>query len=54
MAAAETRGIQSEGVVACAKHWVDINQEGPGHNGRLSTSSVVSDRANFEMYYRPF
>ena len=40
--------------MACAKHWVDNNQEGPGHNGRLSTSSVVSDRANFEMYYRPY
>ena len=52
MAAAETKGIQSEGVVACAKHWVDNNQEGPGHNGRLSTSSVVDDRSNFELYYR--
>ena len=40
MAAAETVGIMSEGVVACAKHWVDNNQEGPGHNGRLFTSSV--------------
>ena len=54
LAAAETVGIQSEGVVACAKHWVDNNQEGPGHNGRLSTSSVVSDRTNFELYYQPF
>jgi beta-glucosidase len=54
MAAAEVRGIQSEGVVACAKHWADNNQEGPHHNGRLITSSVVSDRANFEMYYKPF
>lgn len=52
MAAAETTGIQSEGVVACAKHWADNNQEGPGHNGRLSTSSLVDDRANFELYYR--
>ena len=25
-----------------------------GHNGRLITSSVVSDRANFELYYPPF
>jgi beta-glucosidase len=54
MAAAEVRGIQGEGVVACTKHWVDNNQEGPAHNGRLITSSVVSDRANFEMYYAPF
>ena len=54
LAAAEVRGIQSEGVVACTKHWADNNQEGPGHNGRLVTSSVVSDRANFELYYQPF
>lgn len=54
MAAAEVRGIQGEGVVACTKHWSDNNQEGPHHNGRLITSSVVSDRANFEMYYAPF
>ena len=54
MAAAEVRGIQSEGVVACAKHWADNNQEGPHHNGRLITSSVVSDRTNFELYYAPF
>lgn len=54
MAAAETKGIQSQGVVACAKHWADNNQEGPGHNGRLSTSSLVDDRANFELYYRNF
>ena len=27
---------------------------GPNHNGRLITSSVVSDRANFELYYAPF
>ena len=54
MAAAEVRGIQAEGVVACVKHWVDNNQEGPGHNGRLITSSEVGDRANFELYFEPF
>ena len=54
LAAAEVRGIQSEGVVACAKHWADNNQEGPHHNGRLITSSAVSDRTNFELYYAPF
>ena len=43
-------------ICACTgvKHWVDNNQEGPHHNGRLITSSVVSDRTNFELYYPPF
>ena len=54
MAAVEIKGIQSEGVVACAKHWVDNNQEGPHHNGRLDTSSNVGERANYELYYVPF
>ena len=54
MAAASVAGIQSEGVVACAKHWVDNNQEGPLHNGRLDTSSNVGGRANRELYYAPF
>ena len=39
---------------AGTKHWVDNNQEGPLHNGRLITSSVVNDRTNFELYYQPF
>jgi hypothetical protein len=49
MAASEIKGIQSEGVVACAKHWIDNNQEGPHHNGRLDTSSSVGERANYEL-----
>lgn len=51
---AEIIGIQREGVIACAKHFVDNNAEGPGHNGRLSTSSVVGERAQHELYYKPF
>ena len=54
LAAAEVRGVQSEGVVACVKHWADNNQEGPGHNGRLVTSSDVDDRTNAELYFAPF
>ena len=54
LAAAEVDGIQSEGVVACVKHWVDNNAEGPGHNGRLSTSSVVDRRVQHELYFQPF
>lgn len=48
------QGIQSEGVVACAKHFVDNNQEGPGHNGRLNANALVSPRAQRELYYPPF
>ena len=51
---AEVEGIQSEGVVACVKHWVDNNQEGPGHNGRLEVSSAVPARAQHELYHAPF
>ena len=54
MVAAAVRAAQAEGVVACAKHWVNNNHEGPLHNGRLSTSSVVSERTNNELYYAPF
>ena len=34
MAFAVVEGIQSEGVVACAKHFLNNNQEGPGRNGQ--------------------
>ncbi len=54
MASAEIAGIQGEGVVACAKHWIDNNQEGPSHNGRLDASANVGERANRELYYQPF
>jgi beta-glucosidase len=54
LAHAEVLGIQSEHVVANAKHFADNSQEGPGHNGRLTTSSVVGARAQHELYYAPF
>lgn len=54
MVFAEVHGIQSEGVVAVAKHFIGNNQEGPGHNGRLRSSSVIGDRALYELYYEPF
>jgi beta-glucosidase-like glycosyl hydrolase len=44
------RGIQSQGVVANAKHWVDNNQE----TDRTSVVEVVDERAQFELYYSPF
>ena len=36
------------------KHFADNNQEGPHHNGRLITSSVVGARAQWELYYPAF
>ena len=43
-------GIQSQGVVANAKHYVDNNQE----TDRTSVIEVVDERAQFELYYPPF
>jgi len=43
-------GIQSQGVIANAKHWVNNNQE----TNRTSVSAVVDERTQFEMYYPPF
>lgn len=43
-------GIQSMGVVANAKHWVDNNQE----TDRTSVDERVDERTQFEMYYYPF
>lgn len=54
LSAAEIEGIQSEGVIACVKHFVNNAQEGPGHNGRLISSSVVGQRAQWELYYKAF
>ncbi|KAL3892687.1 MAG: hypothetical protein SGPRY_014887, partial [Prymnesium sp.] len=44
------KGIQSQGVIANAKHWVDNNQE--THRGWVSAQ--VDERTQFEMYYPPF
>lgn len=44
------QGIQSRGVVANAKHWVNNNQE----TQRGSINEVVDERTQFEMYYPPF
>jgi beta-glucosidase len=43
-------GMQSEGVVANAKHWVNNNQE----TDRGSVNEVVDERTQFEIYYPPF
>ena len=54
LSAAEIDGIQGQGVIACAKHFIDNNQEGPGHNGRLVTNVNIEPRAQRELYYKAF
>eukprot|EP01114_Cavostelium_apophysatum_P010971 TRINITY_DN2512_c0_g1_i1.p1 TRINITY_DN2512_c0_g1~~TRINITY_DN2512_c0_g1_i1.p1 ORF type:complete len:683 (+),score=141.26 TRINITY_DN2512_c0_g1_i1:29-2077(+) len=44
------KGIQDEGVIACAKHFVDNNQE----YNRTLTSANVGERAQWELYYPGF
>ncbi|TBU49701.1 beta-glucosidase [Dichomitus squalens] len=43
-------GIQSEGVQACAKHYINNEQE----HFRDSSSSIVDDRTQHELYSYPF
>lgn len=43
-------GIQSQKVVANAKHWVMNNEE----TNRHGVSAEVDERTRFEMYYPPF
>jgi beta-glucosidase len=44
------KGIQSQGVIANAKHWVENNQE----TDRDTVSENVDERTRHELYYRPF
>lgn len=50
MAAAMTRGIQSENIVACPKHLACNNKE----TNRYVSDSIVSERALREIYLRGF
>lgn len=43
-------GIQSMGVMANAKHWIENNQE----TNRDTVSDVVDERTRHELYYMPF
>lgn len=44
------RGVQSQGVIATAKHFVLNSQE----TNRTVVSAEVDERTRFELYYRPF
>ncbi len=50
MAAACVRGIQSQGVIAVAKHFIDNDQEFQ----RATISSDIDDRTQHEIYLLPF
>ena len=47
LAGPAVRGIQSQGVVANAKHWVNNNQE----TNRMTVAEVVDDQTRFEVSY---
>merc|ERR1719443_630644 len=44
------KGIQSQKVVANAKHYILNNQE----TNRFTVSAEIDERTRFEMYYPPF
>ena len=46
----EIRGIQSQHVIACAKHFTDNNQE----SNRTTISANVDERTQYELYYPAF
>ena len=50
LAGAVTEGIQSQGVVATAKHFIDNSQE----TARGAVIELVDERTQFEMMYAPF
>jgi beta-glucosidase len=50
LAEAYVQGVQSQGVMAVAKHWIFNEQE----THRDSESSVVDEKTAWELYYPPF
>nr|AFK65507.1 beta glucosidase [Glaciozyma antarctica] len=56
VASVETiEGTQSQGVIACAKHWIGNEQEHfRGGSGSQTSSSNINDRTMHEIYMWPF
>eukprot|EP01063_Lacrimia_lanifica_P022615 TRINITY_DN30158_c0_g1_i1.p1 TRINITY_DN30158_c0_g1~~TRINITY_DN30158_c0_g1_i1.p1 ORF type:complete len:732 (+),score=179.57 TRINITY_DN30158_c0_g1_i1:65-2260(+) len=56
LAQGEVAGIQSQGVIATAKHFIDNDQEGYIHGAgdRHTTSAFVDERTQMELYWPPF
>ena len=50
LAGPAVKGIQSNKVIANAKHWVNNNQE----TNRHFVSEIVDERTRYELYYPPF
>ncbi|CAE8600067.1 unnamed protein product [Polarella glacialis] len=50
LAAAYVTGVQSEGILAVAKHWAVNHQE----TNRMLESSNVDEKTAWELYYPPF
>ncbi|SCV70580.1 BQ2448_3342 [Microbotryum intermedium] len=54
-AALTIKGIQSTGVIACAKHYIANEQEHyRGGSGAITSSSNIDDRVMHEIYNHPF
>ncbi|SCZ97932.1 BZ3500_MvSof-1268-A1-R1_Chr7-3g09643 [Microbotryum saponariae] len=54
-AAMTIKGIQSTGVIACAKHYIANEQEHyRGGSGAITSSSNIDDRVMHEVYNHPF
>jgi len=50
MAVPVVKGIQGQGVIACAKHYINNNQE----QDRLEVNAIVDERTEMEIYLPPF